>query len=91
LGLVNLQGRGVIRQDMLQQRQGILTTDYEASHVRDIEEPGPPAGFKVFLYDPRPIVKRHMPAAEFDNLCPQGKVSVIEHGLVRCFHVWALS
>ena len=72
LRLADLEGGGVVGQDVLQEGQRVGAADEEAPHVGDVEQAGRPAGREVLGDDAAGVVERHLPAGEVDH-APAGR------------------
>ena len=77
LRLKNLEPRGVIRGDVIEERERLRTAELDLAHVAHVEQPGACPDRQVFLHDAG-IFNRHLPAAEFHHLGAGRLVSRIQ-------------
>lgn len=82
----DVQGGGVVCENVLQKGQGILSAYEKASHVGYVEQAGPFSGGQVFSHDPRLILDGHFPAGEFHQLASRVLVTGIKWCAVEFFH-----
>ena len=78
LRLQQVEGFGVVGEHVLQEGRRAGAAQYEAAHVRDVEEAGAAAGGEVLGDDAARVLDRHVPAAEVDHPGAGGDVLRVE-------------
>ena len=75
----HVQAGRIVRQHVLKERQGLLSSNLESSHVRHIKKPGVLPGRQMLLDDSRGELDRHIPPAELGDFGPEVYVAFVEY------------